>query len=90
MLTFDDQDRLRLDYGALRRLRVQRGLSITRLAAMIDRAASCVSQYERGVAAPSLKSLLRICVALDCGPDDLIMPVEEVKSKPHKQQRRAS
>jgi transcriptional regulator with XRE-family HTH domain len=51
--------------GTIRRLRQQRKLSLHSLANQAEMSVSMLSQIERGISSPSLKSLTRIRLALD-------------------------
>jgi transcriptional regulator with XRE-family HTH domain len=44
------------------------------LAERTQLSAEFISRLERGVTLPSLESLMRLCDALDCTPNDLLVP----------------
>jgi transcriptional regulator with XRE-family HTH domain len=60
---------------ALRKLRRERGMSVTDLAAKISMGASALSKIEGGTAALSFHMAERVAEVLDCTLDDL-SPVE--------------
>jgi transcriptional regulator with XRE-family HTH domain len=68
---------VRFSPEALRRIRADRGLSVTRLAAAIDRTEGSVQGYEAGRFAPSTDALGRLADVLDCSVSDLFAPTPE-------------
>src|SRR5690349_7535330 len=57
----------------LRRRRLEIGLSQSKLAERVDVSAEFISRLERGATLPSLPTLMRLCSALGCSPDDLLV-----------------
>jgi len=75
--------------GRLAALRQARGLTLTELAARCGLSASFLSQVERGVSAPSIVSLYRICQGLGI-PISQVLPDFELEGSPvhqHEAQR---
>jgi transcriptional regulator with XRE-family HTH domain len=62
---------------ALRRIRVDRNFSVTRLAADIGRTEGSVQGYEAGRFAPSTDVLGRLADVLDCSVSDLFASTPE-------------
>jgi transcriptional regulator with XRE-family HTH domain len=56
----------------LRELRLARGLTQQRLAAMIDSTHPFISNMERGLTLPGLAMLVRLARALECGVSELV------------------
>lgn len=56
----------------LRRFREERGVSQERLANAADLTTSFVSNLERGTTVPSLTTVLRLAMALEVSPGDLL------------------
>ena len=56
----------------LRELRLARGLTQQRLAAMIDSTHPFISNMERGLTLPGLAMLIRLADALKCNVSDLV------------------
>lgn len=60
-------------FGArLRELRQKRGMTQEQLAAAADTAGPYVSDMERGIKVPSLTTIIRLALALDCKVTDLV------------------
>jgi len=69
-LTLRDEGEI---FGAhLRELRTARGLTQAQLAQNARTSTPFISQLERGVTTPTLGMLLRLAVALQCRPSDLM------------------
>ena len=64
----------------LRQLRLKNRLTQEALAEKIDTATSSISHLENGTHTPSLKTLIKLCNALDIGVDDLLADSLPVKS----------
>ena len=58
----------------LRIMREVRQLTQRELGLKAGLAESWISNFENGVRHPSLRNFVKLCVALDCSPDDLLMP----------------
>lgn len=65
----------------LRSVRQERGLSVRELARHLDRSPSLISQFERGVTAPSAGVLYQLATALDTSLD-FLFGVEPQQSRP--------
>jgi transcriptional regulator with XRE-family HTH domain len=60
-------------FGArLRELRQKRGMTQEQLAAAAGTASPYVSDMERGIKVPSLTTIIRLAIALDCKVTDLV------------------
>lgn len=64
----------------LRQFRLRNRLTQEALAEKIDTATSSISHLENGTHTPSLKTLIKLCNALDIGVDDLLADSLPVKS----------
>jgi transcriptional regulator with XRE-family HTH domain len=71
------EETYRFDGKELRRRRIENRDSIRQLAATVSVCASSIVNYEQGRASPLVATLARLCTALDCRPEDLIVPVED-------------
>ncbi len=60
----------------LQQLRTKRGLTTQALAEAADMSPSFVSNLEVGVKVPSLTTLVRLAVALECKVTDLVRPFD--------------
>ncbi|MEM9068325.1 MAG: helix-turn-helix transcriptional regulator [Myxococcota bacterium] len=60
--------------GRMKAARTRTGMTQRELAERARVSAEFVSRVERGVAVPSLETLLRLCDALGCTPNDLLLP----------------
>jgi transcriptional regulator with XRE-family HTH domain len=71
----------------VRRLRTQRGMSARDLAAAADLSPGFISQLERGLANPSVATLLRICGVLNVQIGDLFTDPRETRRLVRKSER---
>ena len=58
----------------LKQKREWRDLTQQELADLAGLAASQISNFECGERTPSLKNLVKLCLALGCAPNDLLTP----------------
>jgi len=58
----------------LKVVREQRGWTQQDLSAESGIPVTQISNFECGERAPSLKNLIKLCLALKCSPDDLLTP----------------
>jgi transcriptional regulator with XRE-family HTH domain len=63
---------------ALRRHRLRRGLSLKALAKIADVSVGLLSQIERGISSPSLRTLSKVRLALDVSLAELFNPEPEI------------
>ena len=56
---------------SLRYLRIMRGLSLDRLAALSSVHRNTISRYEQGLTSPSLETAQKLCKALGVSMDDV-------------------
>lgn len=71
-MTHDPQPEGELFGARLRELRQKRGMTQEQLAAAADTAGPYVSDMERGIKVPSLTTVIRLAIALDCKVTDLV------------------
>jgi transcriptional regulator with XRE-family HTH domain len=56
----------------LKRIRRKKGLSQNKLAKLTGLSSSAISQYESNIREPSYSALIKIIIALQCLPSDLL------------------
>ena len=71
-MTHEPQPEAALFGARLRELRQKRGMTQEQLAAAADTAGPYVSDMERGIKVPSLTTIIRLAIALDCKVTDLV------------------
>ena len=71
-LTHETQPEAELFGARLRELRQKRGMTQEQLARAADTAGPYVSDMERGIKVPSLTTIIRLAIALDCKVTDLV------------------
>lgn len=71
-MTRDTQPEAELFGARLRELRQKRGMTQEQLATGADTAAPYVSDMERGIKVPSLTTIIRLAIALDCKVTELV------------------
>ena len=71
-MTHEPQPEAALFGARLRELRQKRGMTQEQLAATADTAGPYVSDMERGIKVPSLTTIIRLAIALDCKVTDLV------------------
>lgn len=72
-MSFQKYDATALPYN-LRQIREFRGLTQQELADKTGLAASQISNFECGERTPSLKNLVKLCLALDYSPSHFLTP----------------
>ena len=69
-----DSKTLAMEIGAkIRKLRLQRGMSLEKLALSCDMNAAFLGHVERGMRCPTIYTLYRICEGLQIGLDELFV-----------------
>lgn len=71
-MTHEPQPEGELFGARLREMRQKRGMTQEQLAAAADTAGPYVSDMERGIKVPSLTTIIRLAIALDCKVTDLV------------------
>jgi transcriptional regulator with XRE-family HTH domain len=71
-LTHEPQPEAELFGARLRELRQKRGMTQEQLATAAGTAGPYVSDMERGIKVPSLTTIIRLAIALECKVTDLV------------------